>query len=105
MMIVQYKREMVSPVMTVLSDSSSGHRSPEPEDECMPLDLSVHRLGSRDSGTDSDDSGGRCSPEGADCKAYKKSLIKRYCKSRYLCLLHLEFNIIYQNLRINNTKI
>lgn len=52
--------------------------------ECMPLDLSVNagRLspGLRDSGTESDDSGGRCTPEGGDCKAYKKSLMKRYCK-------------------------
>lgn len=63
--------------------------STEDIDDCVPLDLSVHggasgRLspGVRDSGTDSDDSGGRCSPENA--KAYKKSLIKRYCKSKFL---------------------
>lgn len=53
-------------------------------DNCVPLDLSVNagRLspGLRDSGTESDDSGGRCTPEGGDCKAYKKSLMKRYCK-------------------------
>lgn len=52
--------------------------------DCVPLDLSVNagRLspGLRDSGTESDDSGGRCTPEGGDCKAYKKSLMKRYCK-------------------------
>lgn len=52
--------------------------------DCVPLDLSVNAgrfsPGIRDSGTESDDSGGRCSPEGADCKAYKKSLMKRYCK-------------------------
>lgn len=52
--------------------------------ECVPLDLSVnggrYSPGIRDSGTESDDSGGRCTPEGADCKAYKKSLMKRYCK-------------------------
>lgn len=53
--------------------------------ECVPLDLSVHggrySPAIRDSGTESDDSGGRCSPENPDCKAYKKSLMKRYCKS------------------------
>lgn len=53
--------------------------------QCVPLDLSLSSgrvsPGVRDSGTESDDSGGRCSPEGADCKAYKKSLMKRYCKS------------------------
>lgn len=58
--------------------------------ECMPLDLSVNagRLspGLRDSGTESDDSGGRCTPEGGDCKAYKKSLMKRYCKCGSLFL-------------------
>lgn len=60
----------------------------EPADsDCVPLDLSVNggRLSpglrdSRDSGTESDDSGGRCTPEGGDCTAYKKSLMKRYCK-------------------------
>lgn len=71
--------------------------SNDDENDCVPLDLSVHggRLspGLRDSGTESDDSGGRCSPEGRDCKAYKKSLMKRYCKSTvhllraYLCYL------------------
>lgn len=67
-----------------------GRRSPvikeerpdSPDLDCVPLDLSVHRSSSRlshlDSGTESDDSTGRCSPENA--KAYKKSLIKRYCK-------------------------
>lgn len=54
------------------------------DNDCLPLDLSVNagRIspGLRDSGTESDDSGGRCSPEGGDCKAYKKSLMKRYCK-------------------------
>lgn len=34
-----------------------------------------------DSGTDSDDSGGRLSPSDTAGKAYKKSLMKRYCKS------------------------
>lgn len=54
------------------------------DNDCVPLDLSVNggRLspGLRDSGTESDDSGGRCTPEGGDCKAYKKSLMRRYCK-------------------------
>lgn len=57
--------------------------------ECVPLDLSVnggrYSPGIRDSGTESDDSGGRCTPEGGDCKAYKKNLIKRYCK----CPFHI----------------
>lgn len=55
--------------------------------DCVPLDLSVNRLSplrERDSGTESDDSGGRCSPEGRDCKAYKKSLMKRYCEFQFL---------------------
>lgn len=58
--------------------------------DCVPLDLSVNRLSpgirerERDSGTESDDSGGRCTPEGVDCKAYKKSLMKRYCKFPFL---------------------
>ncbi|KAF2893425.1 hypothetical protein ILUMI_12746 [Ignelater luminosus] len=55
------------------------------DNDCVPLDLSVNggRLspGLRDSGTESDDSGGRCSPEGGDCKAYKKSLMRRYCET------------------------
>lgn len=103
MLIIQQntpcKIERMSPCLTVISSPRSRSRSPEIKsepgeikteqrddvDDCMPLDLSVHggRLspGTRDSGTESDDSGGRCSPEGADCKAYKKSLMKRYCKS------------------------
>lgn len=98
MMILQQNQckleRMPSPGLTVISSPRSRSRSLSPEikvedlkeelDECVPLDLSVHggRLSpaTRDSGTESDDSGGRCSPEGADCKAYKKSLMKRYCK-------------------------
>lgn len=74
----------------------------EEDDDDMPLDLSVAKraispvLSARslvirrhrsehvggDSGTDSsDESSGRMSPgENGDCKAYKKSLMKRYCK-------------------------
>ncbi|GJQ74587.1 Eip74EF [Trypoxylus dichotomus] len=56
-------------------------------DSELPLDLRIHTSpryqspGSsvfRDSGTESDDSGGRCSPEGADRKPYKKRIINRY---------------------------
>lgn len=102
---------MVSPTYT--SGSASPPRSRTPDDEhrsykdsgssteecsaamdtdydCVPLDLSVNGgrlspgLRERDSGTESDDSGGRCTPEGGDCKAYKKSLMKRYCKCLHL---------------------
>lgn len=63
---------------------SSVDAKEEKDYDCVPLDLSVKvgRLspGLRDSGTESDDSGDRCTPEGGDCKPYKKNLMKRYCK-------------------------
>lgn len=86
-----------SPSRSRTPDSPRGNR-PEidnsVDNDCVPLDLSVNsgRLspGLRDSGTESDDSGGRLSPEGGDCKAYKKSLMKRYCKC--LACFICEFN-------------
>lgn len=56
-------------------------------EEDSPLDLTVNggrsTPGARDSGTESDDTEDKLQiPEGADCKPYKKSLIKR-CKSTY----------------------
>lgn len=102
MMILQQNHckieRMLSPSFTFVN---TGIRTPDIKQEpdivvkeefdCVPLDLSVNsgRLspGMRDSGTESDDSGGRCSPEGGDCKAYKKSLMKRYCK--FICLKKL----------------
>lgn len=65
--------------------------SPRIKDECddfvciddSPLDLRINcgRIspGARDSGTESDDTEEKIIQEGADCKPYKKSLIKR-CK-------------------------
>lgn len=57
----------------------------EPDDEA-PLDLSMgskKRRGRTDSGTDSDDSTGLGEEErGNEGRAYKKSLMKRYCKLR-----------------------
>lgn len=95
MMILQHQikaERILSPNnFMVISSSRSPSIKDEPvemkeeyEPSDLPLDLSVHsgRLspGMRDSGTESDDSGGRCTPEGGDCKAYKKNLMKRYCK-------------------------
>lgn len=55
----------------------------EPDDEA-PLDLSMgskKRRGRTDSGTDSDDSTGLGDEgRGNEGRAYKKSLMKRYCK-------------------------
>lgn len=55
----------------------------EPDDEA-PLDLSMgskKRRGRSDSGTDSDDSTGLGDEgRGNEGRAYKKSLMKRYCK-------------------------
>lgn len=51
-------------------------------DDDLPLDLSIHsdnRRNRNDSGTDSDDSGGPGEDQGQG-RAYKKSLMKRYCK-------------------------
>lgn len=77
-----------SPVFVKVEPREESSQDDPMENDCVPLDLSVNsgRLspGVRDSGTESDDSGGRCSPEGGDCKAYKKSLMKRYCKSPLL---------------------
>lgn len=74
-----------SPTRSKSTDTIKDEKDSLVDYDCVPLDLSVNagRLspGLRDSGTESDDSGGRCSPEGPDCKAYKKSLMKRYCKS------------------------
>jgi hypothetical protein len=80
---------------TTIPDSpvlKSPGSSPRIKDECddfmciedSPLDLRINcgRLspGARDSGTESDDTEEKIIQEGADCKPYKKSLIKR-CKS------------------------
>lgn len=55
----------------------------DPDDD-VPLDLSMHskkRRGRTDSGTDSDDSAGMGEEgRGNEGRAYKKSLMKRYCK-------------------------
>lgn len=71
--------------------------------DCVPLDLSVNGGGRlspslRDSGTESDDSGGRCSPGDGECKPYKKpkkSFEKRYCKS---CMYLREMFYLKENL-------
>ncbi|XP_031333759.1 ecdysone-induced protein 74EF-like [Photinus pyralis] len=77
MLLPGYSSRSPTPELPKRSDKDNNA-----DNDCVPLDLSVNsgRLspGLRDSGTESDDSGGRCSPEGGDCKAYKKSLIKRY---------------------------
>lgn len=56
----------------------------EDADDDVPLDLSMHskkRRGRTDSGTDSDDSTGMGDEgRGNEGRAYKKSLMKRYCK-------------------------
>lgn len=56
---------------------------PEPDDDA-PLDLSMgskKRRGRTDSGTDSDDSTGLGDEgRGNEGRAYKKSLMKRYCE-------------------------
>lgn len=54
-----------------------------------------------DSGTDSDDSGGRLSPSDTAGKAYKKSLMKRYCKSvSYTYFIDCLFMTNFQNCSI-----
>ncbi|KAH0814175.1 hypothetical protein GEV33_008617 [Tenebrio molitor] len=78
---------------TTIPDSpvlKSPGSSPRIKDECddfmciedSPLDLRINcgRLspGARDSGTESDDTEEKIIQEGADCKPYKKSLIKRW---------------------------
>lgn len=82
-MLVQSASGASSPARSRSVDTVKDEKDSNDYD-CVPLDLSVNagRLspGLRDSGTESDDSGGRCTPEGGDCKAYKKSLMKRYCK-------------------------
>jgi hypothetical protein len=51
------------------------------EDDDAPLDLSLgSKVKRRDSCTDSDDSGGPGEDRGPGGAAYKKSLMKRYCK-------------------------
>jgi len=66
----------------------------ETDSSCVPLDLSLSSAARgkcaspalspcRDYCTDSDDSdgqSGRMSPGGKNCKAYKKSLMRRYCE-------------------------
>ncbi|XP_017770235.1 PREDICTED: ecdysone-induced protein 74EF-like [Nicrophorus vespilloides] len=86
-------QSMIAPVSRSRTPESIKEEKPDIKQEtdsdsdCVPLDLSVNGgrlspgLRDRDSGTESDDSGGRCSPEGLDCKAYKKSLMKRYYSS------------------------
>lgn len=74
------------------------------DDNELPLDLSInssvhrrphyqyshhrihddHRRQNHDSGTDSDDSGGPGEDRGPGTAAYKKSLMKRYCKFRLI---------------------
>lgn len=84
MLLQGYGSGATSPTRSRSVDTVKDEKEPAEFDNCVPLDLSVNagRLspGLRDSGTESDDSGGRCTPEGGDCKAYKKSLMKRYCK-------------------------
>jgi hypothetical protein len=82
---------------TTIPDSpvlKSPGSSPRIKDECddfmciedSPLDLRINcgRLspGARDSGTESDDTEEKIIQEGADCKPYKKSLIKRFDKEQ-----------------------
>lgn len=65
------------------SDSEKIEKSDE-QDEDAPLDLSMgskKRRGRADSGTDSDDSTGTGEEGRNEGRAYKKSLMKRYCKS------------------------
>jgi hypothetical protein len=60
----------------------------EPDDDA-PLDLSMgskKRRGRTDSGTDSDDSTGLGDGRGHGGRAYKKNLMKRYCKSNLFYL-------------------
>lgn len=84
MLLQGYGSAATSPARSRSVDTVKDEKETAEFDNCVPLDLSVNsgRLspGLRDSGTESDDSGGRSTPEGGDCKAYKKSLMKRYCK-------------------------
>lgn len=61
---------------------------PDEINDDVPLDLSMHskkRRGRTDSGTDSDDSTGMGEEgRGNEGRAYKKSLMKRYCKYNYM---------------------
>jgi hypothetical protein len=71
------------------SDSEKIEKSDE-QDEDAPLDLSMgskKRRGRTDSGTDSDDSTGTGEEgRGNEGRAYKKSLMKRYCESQCFIL-------------------
>lgn len=64
-------------------DEQQYETADEPDDDA-PLDLSMgskKRRGRADSGTDSDDSTGLCDEgRGNEGRAYKKSLMKRYCE-------------------------
>lgn len=71
-------------------DSDSEKMKNEEQDEDAPLDLSMgskKRRGRADSGTDSDDSTGMGDEgRGNEGRAYKKSLMKRYCKFPFYLL-------------------
>ncbi|XP_044259534.1 ecdysone-induced protein 74EF isoform X3 [Tribolium madens] len=81
----------ISKMPTTIPDSPGS--SPRIKDECddfmciddSPLDLRINcgRITpGRDSGTESDDTEDKIIQEGADCKPYKKSLIKRFDKEQ-----------------------
>lgn len=62
------------------------------EVDCAPLDLSAtSRLKYDYCTSDSDDSDAQGGPQDPNCKAYKKSLMKRYRKSFFLLLFQLVF--------------
>lgn len=68
---------------TVIEEPEHYETADEPDDDA-PLDLSMgskKQRGRTDSGTDSDDSASLGEERGNEGRAYKKSLMKRYCKS------------------------
>ncbi|KAK9884750.1 hypothetical protein WA026_007599 [Henosepilachna vigintioctopunctata] len=93
MMLLSQVIKMTEPA-EILSSLKSPAVKEEYEDyictsleEDSPLDLRVNGSrsspGARDSGTESDDTEDKLQiPEGADCKPYKKSLIKRFDKEQ-----------------------
>lgn len=78
----ELKMEIEDKKSVVIADEPC-ETSEEPDDDA-PLDLSMgskKRRGRADSGTDSDDSTGLCDESrGNEGRAYKKSLMKRYCE-------------------------
>lgn len=71
--------------------------NPGHNDEDGPLDLSLPAGRRRDrtySGTESDDSGGAGEEKAVGKAAYKKSLMKRYCKYKSLCLARKSINYL-----------